>query len=148
VDRRVDHLPTLLGVAQDALEERQRHLRPARRALGDRRDVVLDDRAPEPLDREVVQRRQRPEAVLGDPDRPRPRPHPAGRADDVAVEPRLGDDAEPLRRRLVEDAGLMAPLDVELERPGVPVDREDARVLARPIFPKPDLVAPLSLAVS
>ena len=52
IDRRVDRLAALLSRAEDPLQQRERHLRPARRSLGDRGDQVLDQRAADPLDRE------------------------------------------------------------------------------------------------
>jgi hypothetical protein len=89
-------------------------------------EQVLDERPADSFDREVVERREVPEAVFGDADRLRAWPHPAGRPDDEALEPRLRDIPEPLGGGLVEDASLAFSLDVELEGLRVLVNRERA----------------------
>ncbi len=111
---------------------------------GDAGEKVLDERAPDALDREIVQRREIAQAVFGDAHGLRPRPHAAGGADDEPLEPCLRDLAETFRRRPVRGAGLAPALNVELERLRVLVDREGGGAVTARRVAVADLVAPLA----
>lgn len=66
VDRAVDLLAAILRGLQDPLEEGEGHLGATRRMARDVGEEVLDERAADALDREVVERREVAEAVLRD----------------------------------------------------------------------------------
>jgi hypothetical protein len=137
-------LAAIFGGLQDPLEKREGHLGATRGVAGDVREQVLDERPADPLHREVVERRGVAEAVLGDANGLRPRPHATCGADHEAVEPCLRELPEALGWRLVEDAGLARALDVELEGLRVSVNGEGARAVAPCGVPVANLVAPLA----